>query len=59
MKIPINTLPGEMSLEALAHRSLLEMHKVRRKEPSDDRYCLELLRRALIEQDDAVGPRIE
>src|SRR5690349_3933293 len=49
----INTPPDDMSLEALAHRSLLEMHKFRRKEPTDDRYCLELLRRALVEQDEA------
>jgi hypothetical protein len=42
-----------MSLEALTHRSLLEMQKFRRNEPSDDRYCLELLRRALVEQDEA------
>jgi DNA-directed RNA polymerase specialized sigma24 family protein len=53
MNSPINTPPGEMSLEALAHRSLLEMHKFRRKEPSDDQYCLELFRRALVEQNEA------
>jgi hypothetical protein len=48
----INTPPGEMSLEALASRSLLEIRRFRRKELSDDRYSLELLRRALVEQDD-------
>ena len=35
----INT-PREMSLEALAHRSLLEIHRFHRKELSDDRYSL-------------------
>src|SRR5947209_4185205 len=49
----INTSPHEMNLQALADRSLLEMRKFRCKEPSDDRYCLELLRRALVEQDEA------
>src|SRR6266516_7116880 len=53
MKNIINTPPGEISLQALAHRSLLEMGKFRRMEPSEDRYCLELLRRALVEQDEA------
>jgi hypothetical protein len=53
MNSTINTPPHEMSLEALAHHSLLEMHKFRRKESSDDRYCLELLRRALVERDEA------
>jgi DNA-directed RNA polymerase specialized sigma24 family protein len=53
MESVINTPPGDMSLQALAHHSLLEMHKFRRKEPNDDRYCLELFRRALVEQDEA------
>ena len=48
-----NTPPHKMSMEALADRSLLEMHKFRGKKPSDERYCLELLRRALVEQDEA------
>jgi hypothetical protein len=52
MESLINTPPGDMSLEALTHRSLLEMQKFRHNEPSDDRYCLELLRRALVEEDE-------
>jgi DNA-directed RNA polymerase specialized sigma24 family protein len=52
MNSTINTPPHKMSLEALADRSLLEVHKFRCKEPSDERYCLELLRRALVEQDE-------
>ncbi len=53
MESVITTPPDEMSLQALAHHSLQEMHKFLRKEPSDERYCLELLRRALVEQDEA------
>jgi hypothetical protein len=53
MHSTINTSPHEMSLKALADRSLLEMHKFHCKELGDDRYCLELLRRALVEQDEA------
>jgi DNA-directed RNA polymerase specialized sigma24 family protein len=53
MNSTINIPPHEMSLEALANRSLLEVHKFRCREPSDERYCLELLHRALVEQDEA------
>jgi DNA-directed RNA polymerase specialized sigma24 family protein len=53
MSSTINPPPHEMSMEVLAERCLLEMHKFRRKKPSDERYCLELLRRALVEQDEA------
>ncbi len=49
----LNTPPHEMSLEALAGRSLFEVRKFRCKESGDERYCLELLRRALIEQNEA------
>jgi DNA-directed RNA polymerase specialized sigma24 family protein len=52
MDINLNTSPGGMSLEALAHRSVLEMRKFRRKEPCDDQYCMELFRRALVQQDE-------
>jgi DNA-directed RNA polymerase specialized sigma24 family protein len=54
MNSTVNTPPYEMSLEALASRSLLEVHKFRHKESGDERYCLELLRRALVEQDERV-----
>lgn len=49
----IDTPPDQMSLQALAERSLLELHKFRRQELSDDRYSLELAHRALLEQDEA------
>lgn len=43
-----------MSLAALVDRCSLEMNKFRRREPSDDQYCLEIFRRALQhKQDDA------
>jgi DNA-directed RNA polymerase specialized sigma24 family protein len=52
MDIKINIPPGEMSLEALARRSSFEISKFRRKEPSDDQYCLEIFRRAMVQNDE-------
>jgi hypothetical protein len=40
-----------MSLEYLAERSMQEMNKYRRREVSDDAYCLEILRRAIVQRD--------
>ena len=37
---------GQMTLATLSEYSALEISKYRRNEPSDDRYCLEILRRA-------------
>jgi len=42
--------PSEMSLKDLAERSACEMSKYRRKEQSNDQYCLEILRRAILLQ---------
>lgn len=44
-------LPSEMSLVDLAEYSACEMKKYRRKEESNDQYCLEILRRAIILKD--------
>jgi hypothetical protein len=41
----------EMSLVALTECSMREMGRYRRKESSDDRYCLEILRRAVMQRD--------
>ena len=38
---------GELSLRVLSEYGAQEMGKYRRKEPSDDRYCLEIFRRAV------------
>ncbi|TMC20905.1 MAG: sigma-70 family RNA polymerase sigma factor [Chloroflexi bacterium] len=43
-------LPGEMSLKDLAECSACEMNKYRRKEQSNDQYSLEILRRAILLQ---------
>src|ERR1700694_4326389 len=43
---------SEMKLVTLAELSTHELQRHRRKEPFDDRPCLELLRRALVEQSD-------
>src|SRR5947208_16788786 len=44
-------LPSEMSLVDLAECSACEMKKYRRKELSNDQYCLEILRRAILLKD--------
>lgn len=46
--------PGEMSLTDLVECCIYEMNKYRNKEVSNDRYCLEIFRRAvLLRNDDA------
>ena len=42
---------GEMSLMMLAEHCTQEINKYRHNEPSDERYCLEILRRAVILRD--------
>ena len=51
MGIKLNSLPGNMSLTDLAERCTSEMNKYRRREASDDQYCLEIFRRAVILRD--------
>jgi hypothetical protein len=41
----------EMSLATLGERCIQEMSKYRRKEQSDDSYCLEIMRRAVVLRD--------
>lgn len=54
MEIQMEKPPGDMSLSALTERCSQEMNKFRRKEPNDDQYCLEIVRRALARgQDEA------
>jgi len=48
MGIKMDRPPGEMSLTDLAECCTREMDKYRRKESSNDRYCLEIFRRAVI-----------
>src|SRR5713101_9079248 len=43
---------SQMKLATLAELSTHELQRHRRKEPFDDRYCVEILRRALVEQTD-------
>ncbi|WP_220194141.1 hypothetical protein [Ktedonospora formicarum] len=44
--------PGEMTLAELVASCTQEMAKYRRKEPSNDQYCLEILRRAIAERNE-------
>lgn len=43
--------PGDMSVATLAARCMQEMDNYRRGEPSNEQYCLELLRRATVQRD--------
>jgi DNA-directed RNA polymerase specialized sigma24 family protein len=53
MGIKMEELPKEMSLSALEDRCMSEINNYRRGEPSSDKYCLEIFRRAMLEHDDA------
>src|SRR6266702_1164048 len=48
----MSELPGAMSLSALADRCMSEIDNYRRGEESNDQYCLEIFRRAMLEHDD-------
>ncbi|GAC1309833.1 MAG: hypothetical protein NVSMB27_46970 [Ktedonobacteraceae bacterium] len=52
MVISIDEAVTQMPLTTLANLSTHELQRHRCKEPCDDRYCLEMLRRALVEQSD-------
>src|SRR6266702_1055640 len=52
MGIEMEELPSTMSLLALADRCMSEMHNYRRREAHNDQYCLEIFRRAMLQQDD-------
>ena len=52
MSIYLDDAVSQMKLTTLAELSTHELQKHRCKQPVDDRYCLEILRRALVEQTD-------
>ena len=45
MGIKMDRPPKEMSLRELSILSTIELARYRRKEPSNDKYCLEIFRR--------------
>lgn len=51
MGIRMEKPPSEMSLLDLTEHCKREMSKYRRKEPCNDQYCLEILRRAVAQRD--------
>ena len=53
MGITMDKLPSDMTLTELAQRCELEIQKFRHKEPTDDRYCLEVFCRAIHQDDHA------
>lgn len=52
MGIQMEKPPGEMTLTELVVCCKQEMAKYRRKEPSNDQYCLEILRRAVVKRNE-------
>src|SRR5713226_8653390 len=52
MSIYLDEAVSQMKLTTLAELSTNELQRHRGKQPVDDRYCLEILRRALVEQTD-------
>jgi DNA-directed RNA polymerase specialized sigma24 family protein len=50
MGIKMDKPPKEMSLRELSILSTIELARYRRKEPSNDKYCLEIFRRAVVER---------
>ena len=51
MGIEMEDLPDQMSLSALAERCMSEIENYRRKQPHNDKYCLEIFHRAMIKHD--------
>src|SRR5438270_12735367 len=51
MSIEMDKSPRDMSLTELAERCVSEINKYSRKEPHDDQYCLEIFRRAMVQND--------
>ena len=52
MGIRMDRAPGEMNLTDLVACSIYEMNRYRNKESSNDRYCLEVFRRAVVLHDE-------
>src|SRR2546422_980013 len=50
--IKMDKLPRDMSLAELAERCGVEMRKYSRKEACDDQYCLEVFRRAMLQNNE-------
>lgn len=52
MAISMDEAVRHMKLTTLSELSIFELQRYRRKEPFDDRYCVEILRRVLVGQTD-------
>lgn len=52
MGIEMDELPGQMSLSALEEHCTSEINHYRRKEPTNDQYCLEIFHRAIVRHDE-------
>ena len=59
MSIRMDETVSQMQLTTLADQGVLELQRLRCKAPFDDRYCLEILRRALVEQTDEAWSVLE
>ena len=56
MGIKMDKPPKEISLRELSILSTIELARYRRKEPSNDKYCLEIFRRAVVERNHDAWP---
>lgn len=59
MGMTMDGVRDQANLSALADECADQLQRRRRKEPSDDRYCLEILRRALVEQVDLAWSMVQ
>jgi hypothetical protein len=59
MGIRMDEALNQAALPALADRCSKELQRHRRKEPADDRYCLEILRRAIVQQVDLAWSMVQ
>src|SRR6266478_5131983 len=59
MGIRMDEALNQAALPALADRCSKELQRHRRREPADDRYCLEILRRAIVQQVDLAWSMVQ
>ena len=59
LSLPLEPTLAEMKLSELAAHCMREINNYRQGEAYDDRYCLEIFRRALIQRDHAAWELIQ
>ncbi len=59
MSTRMDEAPGQADLSTLADQCASQLQRHRRREPADDRYCLEILRRAIIQHVDQAWSMVQ